>query len=1660
VHLQVVKIDLQHNDLATIPGCLLELPNLSELDLSHNRLLEIPDVPEWSPCLTVLDLSDNQLSSLPSSVKVIAPNIRSLNISKNKFRTVPTCVCSFTTLCSLDLSDNSKMLTLPAQMGRLKYLSHLNLSGLKKLNDPPKSLHKSCHDCLHYLNKKLHSARGFYRMKMVLLGNTKCGKTTLVARLQDKECGSKSTFGVDISEWCYSPSIGSRAFHFNIWDFSSKEECYAAHQCFLSQHSLYLLLFNIKHGLKGVEELKPWLNNIALQAPHSCVIIVGTHLDEIPAKERGEIDVLMHHIDTTVTSYKNELQTVDVISVGLTNSIENVGLLKETIYDRAANYKNERGQLVMEQTVPISYHALDKRLETVQQEVRQGIREPIMHIEEFKTMVQQMGLSDLQDDEELGVATLFLTDVGSLLHFDDRGHNLHELYFVDPCWLYDVISKVVINQSGILYLSDIPTSFEDKQFVRHYSEQYRTLLDKFEIALPLDNQRSLIPSMLPDERPEEFEDEKPGNQQSVYSRLILFNSSTPPGFWNRLLSKIMHSIPKVSHALGKSILATESAHCPINHHNTDTELGDSMTHTKVEDSSAEISLNVSAVSLGAQVPGAAASFIDPIPKGPLPPSASAQQHLTTTQHSLLNIQKPNNQFLDCFDANDIHLKYWKTGLYYRDPKIMFRLESLQGTKRFRQETKDGILVTTSANRSGKKTIAQLVDLVVSLVGEWYPGLKVGKHGLEQRVPCYECIKQRKSTPFMFKVEQCLLDIAKNETKLECGYFHDDPVRNHTVSLADIVPDLLLQDIDTDFLLDPEDIIYLEDDNALLSKGTYGEVYHGKHKGKAVTVKKYLCRSEEAFTEFRSEAKLLQSIQHPCLVCLIGICVQPLMALVLEEVPLKSLDFEILKKKIPIHRLTIFRIAAEVAAALHFLHYQGIIYRDLKAANVLLWTLDPDSLCHCKLANFGIATQLAPIIGTKGLQGTKGFIAPEVIHISKQKHHSVYDHRADIFSFGMFIYQMIARRYPYHDTPSDMIDVAVESGERPQLQDVYGYHYLSQIMKVCWEDNPNNRFDACTIVKKLCQLPTQMVMCVVPIRRKVSLHKAIAITPSNFVKAGCLNRLQSELWICCDSEEGAEICVFNIHTMTEVKRVFIKNNQIECMVLCGDQVWMGSQRENESGGTFEICNVDSREVQKLNVHVYENQSITCITAADKTIYMGTLEGYCFSCDTSEIVANINLKLKYKRISEHAIDGIICTQQHVWIAHTKYINLLMLDKLAPSKFCLKRVREKGQDMYIEEAYIGQLFIDCDRNVIWSAHLGGVIVSAWDAHKKCHKYDIDTGNHLKRIVNAINDADIIMTAMTPALDSVWVGMATGHIMIFHRQELVSWFHPYKGCIHFLTCIPSAGPCEVEKAMVASGGKEFTPLVESLDKYSNESPESDTLIIWEASEARTMKQMKLIEQNAPNHLDNRISVCQMIEEGGFTDGTHILLDTVISTETEPPQFENPIEYSFRECSSHNPSQTISSMESSSEENENLYSSLRNLTVPKPTLEVVSLQSQVPIIDEEEFRIKMPDSEQSILVRCPKPLKLKVLRSEVQVILAQDHCMLVYCKDGKVYGLQTQKNFEEYLRLSDKPQLCIVVTETNTPRIDQATNTEAVGDPQCSPQASIGRQGFCTPVH
>ena len=1411
-----MKLDLQKNNLSVLPRFVFELPNLQNLNLSHNRLEELPSVSQWPFCMTSLNLFGNKLTTLPSQITALS--LLSLNIGGNRFSAVPLSVCSFTTLQSLDLSDNPAIAVLPSQMGKLSSLSHLNLKGLTKLRDPPRSVRTDCSKCISYLNEKLKRFTSFYGIKLMVVGHAGRGKTTLVARLaQGKEDVRKSSgAGLSMSKWSYRPSVARRTFHFNIWDFDSKGDCYNVPQCFFSQNAVYLVLFNLLHGKKAVEELHFWLNSIAFHAPRSCVIIIGTHLDQIAEESRGpgEGDALLRSVSELAAAYKNRLLIVEIVPVALENRIENVSLLKEAIYNHIAKYKNNNNQLIMGQRVPVSYHVLVKQLDVVREEVKQHLREPIMHVKDFKLMMNEMSLSDIaENDSELKKITIFLTETGSLLHYDERGHGLYELYFIDPAWLYEVTCDTVIKgksrtiENGILLSKDFGSIMHGRLFPVKHVEQYITLLDRFEIILALDNRRLLVPSKLPKEK--KFNETK--EYRDYYSRHFVFSSASPPGLWSRLLIHSMYAVEKTSFALDKLVPVQRDGSTHLDHPNGMLNLPD--------------------------------NAVKVLPSFPQP-------RCLDLFHS--------------FDAREIQLEFWQTGLYYSDPEVTFKIQYLPGGRK----SSDRIIVTASRNGAGIKAISQLIDVMMSLVCEWYqfPSSQGYKHrpsGLKQVLPCFECVKLGRSWPYEFDIEQCLQAIVNDQTSVECSYFQSDSKKNHTVAIVDIAPDLLFKDINPECVLHPQDIAFQASDASLLGKGGYAEVYQGVFKGtRSIAVKKYLSRyTDQVLLELHFEAKMHCRFKHPCIIDFIGVCLQPLMVLLVEKAPLNSAAYPFLEKRAPISRLTVFRIAAEVASALQYMHSQRIIYRDVKLANVLLWTLNPDSLCHCKLCDLNIAANLSPT-GVRGLLGCLGFTAPELMHTGKGKQCSLYDHKADVFSYGMFLYQMIARRHPYHNIPTNRIDIAIENGERPKLQNNSSYHYLAQLMEKCWDDNPNNRPEMKEIVKNLCLYSMQMVMCMIQVQSKHSLRQATSVIKNE-------NESQNTIWVCCDSIEGIEIRAYGIHTMTEIKKIHIPDNHVHCMAHCGDNVWVATRVGMECK-MVDIRNANTMEyVHKIHM---QSKAITCITADSKKVYIGTNDGYCISYESNvnKLTSDGVLPIE-NHVSECAVDGIACTDRNVWVSHTDKVSYLDLETLDVTGTITLKI--SSSEVQQRAHHVGQLACGVD-HVVWGAHIGGVLLSAWSAQAKCHMYNVDVSKHMNRVTEIADNRSLslaLITAMTPALDTVWVGMASGHILVFHKEQLLSLVHLFEDYVHFLTCIPSSGPCGTEKCMVASGGKNIKsqiPLCTS--KHENDRSTSH-VVICEAYDAKTMKQIMLIEERSPGHLDNYDTVRRLIEEGNFKDGTNL---------------------------------------------------------------------------------------------------------------------------------------------------------------------------------------------
>ena len=1416
---QCTKLDLAWNKLREVPCCLFELPSIHELNLSQNDIVEIPNVPEWSASLSLLDLSCNCLSSLPDGA--VAPNLKNLNISNNKFCAVPHCVCSFGGLITLNISFNSKILSLPFKLGELKNLLYLNLDGLKDLSNPPRSACTSTANCILYLKNCLHT-HSFYNMKLMVVGNQGVGKSTIATRLLGQESSdNQSTSGVGIREWKYNSTGKKETINFSVWDFVCEKKYYATHQCFLSKHSLYLLVWNVTEGYTGIADLKSWLDDISARVPGSCVIIVGVFEDD---RQAGKLDDLVWRVQKLTTHY----QHLSVASTTLVGLQENVATLKELIYATALDYKID-SQFVMGGKVPSSYHILAAKLATIRHKVKIGDHEPIMHAVELRKMVKDLNLVDLQDDRALNVAIKYLHEIGLLLHYNDHRCNLDDFYVIDPAWLCDFIFTLVTAlyrsphlKRGIIRGKNFIQNITDKGFfsVKNF-QQCLTLLTRLEIAFAIDrdSKRIAIPSMFPETRPT-IVDEQLRDSKDYHQRIIIFYNedksscySTPHGLWSRLLFRVMNHTRVVKETLRNCF---EDDTWWI----TEKPLQDSKT------SSSDLE------------------------KGSLAPT-----ELAATSSRALDHQES----CDIFSMIKEHenLVYWDKGLFFNnsseDSGLIFIIESF--VKTIAHQKRDGISVMCSNNQEGRKVLGELTDLVEQLISEWYPGLS---KGLDQKVPCHECIRTDSPNPYEFKVDHLLSLVAENDLHTECG-------RGHKVQLTDLVPDLVLADVDPSFILDANDLVIKKEKNDLLGRGAFSEVYHGAYKGQSVIVKLYAGKEninlKKSFMELRSESKMLQVLYHPCLICMVGVTVHPTISLVVEEASLGTLWASLISEQRAFSRIVMYRIAIQVASALRFLHSIDIIFNDLQAENVLLWSQSPDYLLNCKLK----FTHYSDLEGSGGIHCTTGFIAPEVANIGHVKEHSVYDHRANTFSYGMFLYQLIARRDPFHDLQPDEIEAAIEAGQRPQLEDIpvaeVGYYYMTRVMKQCWAGDANERPPTQMIVEWLSHPALQLIMSVVPMMSKYSIRNGCIIIPS--YEFGIASK-STELWICCDGNEGIELSSFNTNTMIKAGSQVLKHNQAQCMKQCGDHIWLASRAGLEHG-VIDIF--DKNKVHIIRKTCIDNNAVSCIASSKDLVYIGTMEGCIFSFPI-DIQANQNAQFRY--VSVYRIDGIVIASDYIWVSTYNHINFVKPDNLVVEDVIK---REKNAHPL---AFVGKMMLSDKGDQVWSAHLGGVVMSSWNAHQRVHLCDVDVDVVAEEKCHVGDPEDQIITAMCIGLDTVWIGLASGHIIVFGMNppgEVLTYFRPYHSYVRFLSSANCLGPCGKEECMMLSGGKMYQPgddfkqLSDYLckDRFGQPVDNAGAAILWEVLPAKYMRQIDYLGEGTSYLNYSRFK--ETMTNTGFTD-------------------------------------------------------------------------------------------------------------------------------------------------------------------------------------------------
>jgi serine/threonine protein kinase/tetratricopeptide (TPR) repeat protein len=270
----------------------------------------------------------------------------------------------------------------------------------------------------------------------------------------------------------------------------------------------------------------------------------------------------------------------------------------------------------------------------------------------------------------------------------------------------------------------------------------------------------------------------------------------------------------------------------------------------------------------------------------------------------------------------------------------------------------------------------------------------------------------------------------------------------------------------------------------LGGGGMGVVYKAKDTNldRIVALKflpQHLLADKEAEQRFISEAKAASSFDHPniCTIYDINKTEDDQFYIVMGYYA-----GETLKKKLnagPLQIDTAINYATQIANGLTRAHEAGIIHRDIKPANIMITDRD-----EVKILDFGLAkTSSEPSITKMGSTvGTVSYMSPEQTKGEK------VDHRTDIWSLGVLLYQMLSGSLPFQGDYEQAIIYSILNEDPAQIMNIPVE--LEQLVMKMLEKEPRQRFPK---VEELLK-SLEEIYASISVKLDKPTEKAIAVLP--------------------------------------------------------------------------------------------------------------------------------------------------------------------------------------------------------------------------------------------------------------------------------------------------------------------------------------------------------------------------------------------------------------------------------------------------------------------------------------------------------------------------------------------------------------------------------------
>ncbi|MBR4321928.1 serine/threonine-protein kinase, partial [Treponema sp.] len=266
---------------------------------------------------------------------------------------------------------------------------------------------------------------------------------------------------------------------------------------------------------------------------------------------------------------------------------------------------------------------------------------------------------------------------------------------------------------------------------------------------------------------------------------------------------------------------------------------------------------------------------------------------------------------------------------------------------------------------------------------------------------------------------------------------------------------------------------------LVAKGGMGAVYKAVHPTlkRMVILKKLTIKGNATIRErFKREAQILLDMQSPYIVHLFDYFVEGNSHYIVEEFVDGLSLAQVIEKQVSLGTELSLLVFLDACYALKFAHARGIVHRDIKPGNILI-----SRRAEVKLADFGIAasddieeiavtkserivTKVAEDVTQTGVTlGTPAYMSPEQIMDSRS-----VDNRADIYSMGVMLYEMLTGTKPFGSQISEENLQKIRKGKyiNPRKIDHSIPPVICRMIKKMLKGNPEKRYKSIDSVIKI------------------------------------------------------------------------------------------------------------------------------------------------------------------------------------------------------------------------------------------------------------------------------------------------------------------------------------------------------------------------------------------------------------------------------------------------------------------------------------------------------------------------------------------------------------------------------------------------------------------